>query len=663
MSEQRIEELSVNTIRTLAMDAVQKANSGHPGAPMGLAPAAYVLWQNHLRHNPKNPRWDNRDRFILSAGHASMLLYSLLHLTGYEQMTLEEIKNFRQWGSVTPGHPENFETEGVEMATGPLGQGFATAVGMAIAEAQLNARFDGVVDHFTYVICSDGDLMEGISHEAASLAGHLGLGKLVYIYDDNNITIDGGTDISFTEDVCARFESYGWHVQRVSDGTDLDAIDASIEEAKEATDKPSIIALRTVIGHGSPAKAGTSSSHGSPLGDEEIARTKDALGWPSKEPFFVPEEVLEHMGAAADQGHELEGEWADRMEKYAAENPEKYAELTRRLAGELPENWDADLPQFAPDAKGMATRKASGKVVERIYAALPEFSGGSADLAGSNLTLFPDYGVFSRETRDAQNIHFGVREHAMGAAANGMNLHGGVRGFGATFLIFSDYMRPALRLAALMKTPTIGVFTHDSIGLGEDGPTHQPIEQLASLRAMPNMTVLRPADANETRECWKVAIENITGPSAFALTRQAVATYDRDALGSIGDATRGAYILAGGEQTPDVILIGTGSEVGTCIAAFELLAAEGVAARVVSMPSWEVFEAQDDAWKEKVLPKNVGRRVAVEAACSFGWERYVGLNGIVHSIPGFGKSAPAEVIFEKMGFTGDHIAKLAKSLL
>jgi len=669
MSEQRIEELSVNTIRTLAMDAVQKANSGHPGAPMGLAPAAYVLWQNHLRHNPKNPRWDNRDRFVLSAGHASMLLYSLLHLTGYEQMTLDEIKNFRQWGSVTPGHPENFETEGVEMATGPLGQGFATAVGMAIAEAQLNARFDQLIDHFTYVICSDGDLMEGISHEAASLAGHLGLGKLVYIYDDNEITIDGGTGISFTEDVCARFEAYGWHVQRVSDGTDLDAIDAAIEEAKAATDRPSIIALRTVIGYGSPAKAGTSSSHGSPLGDEEIARTKEALEWPSTEAFFVPEEVGEHMGEAAERGHELESAWADRMEKYARENPNKYAELTRRLAGELPENWDADLPEFAPDKKGMATRKSSGKVIERLYAALPELTGGSADLAGSNLTFFNDYGVFDRDNRDGQNIHFGVREHAMGAVANGMNLHGGVRGFGATFLIFSDYMRPALRLAALMKTPTIGVFTHDSIGLGEDGPTHQPIEQLASLRAMPNMTVLRPADANETRECWKVAIENTTGPSVFALTRQAVATLDRAALGTVGDASRGAYILAdtellaGRENDPDVILIGTGSEVGTCMDAFEILRAEGIAVRVVSMPSWEVFEAQDDAWKARVLPREVGRRVAVEAACGFGWERYVGLGGIIHAIKGFGKSAPAEEIFEKMGFTGENIANLAKSLL
>lgn len=669
MSEQRIEELSVNTIRTLAMDAVQKANSGHPGAPMGLAPAAYVLWQNHLRHNPKNPRWDNRDRFVLSAGHASMLQYALLHLTGYEQMSLDEIKNFRQWQSATPGHPENFETEGVEMATGPLGQGFATAVGMAIAEAQLNARFDQVVDHFTYVICSDGDLMEGISHEAASLAGHLGLGKLVYIFDDNKITIDGGTDISFTEDVGERFEAYGWHVQRVSDGTDLDAIDAAIEEAKEATARPSIIALRTVIGHGSPAKAGTSSVHGSPLGDDEILRTKEALGWPSKEAFFVPDEVREHMGQAADRGHTLESAWADRMESYADENPSKYKELTRRLAGTLPENWDADLPDFAPDEKGMATRKSGGKVIERLFAALPELTGGSADLAGSTKTLFEDYGVFERGNRNGQNIHYGVREHAMFAAANGMNLHGGVRGFGATFLIFSDYMRPSLRLAALMKTPSIGVFTHDSIGLGEDGPTHQPIEQLASLRAMPNMTVLRPADANEVRECWKVAIENTTGPSVFALTRQAVPTQDRDALGSVGDATRGAYILAdtelnsGSDDAPDIILIGTGSEVGVCMDAFKKLRDEGVSARVVSMPSWEVFEAQDDLWKERVLPARVTRRVAVEAACGFGWERYVGRDGLIHGIDGFGKSAPAEVIFEKMGFTGDHVAKLAKSLL
>jgi transketolase len=669
MSDQRVEELSVNTIRGLAMDAVQKANSGHPGAPMGLAPAAYVLFQKHLRHNPKNPHWANRDRFVLSNGHASMLLYAMLHLTDYEQMTLEQIKNFRQWGSATPGHPENFETEGVEMTTGPLGQGFATAVGMALAEAQLNARFDQVIDHFTYVFCSDGDLMEGISHEAASLAGHLGLGKLVYIFDDNEITIDGGTDISFTEDVCARFEAYGWHVQRVADGADLDAIDTAIEAAKSVDDKPSIIALRTIIGHGSPSKAGKSSSHGAPLGEEEIARTKEALGWPYEEAFFVPDEVREHMNSAADRGLALENQWADRLESYAHQNPGKYAELTRRLAGELPENWDAQLPTFEPDPKGLATRKASGKVVEKLFAALPEFTGGSADLAGSNNTLFEEFGVISRENYDGQNIHFGVREHAMCAVANGMNLHGGVRGFGATFLIFSDYMRPSLRLAALMKTPTIGVFTHDSIGLGEDGPTHQPIEHLASLRAMPNMTVLRPADANEVRECWKIAIENTDGPSSFALTRQSVPTLDREALGTVGDATRGAYILAdvdlleGRESAPDVILMATGSEVGVCVEAWKKLRAEGVSARVVSMPSWEVFEAQDDAWKQQVLPKNVTRRVAVEAACAFGWERYVGWDGLIHGIDGFGKSAPANVVFEKLGFTPEHIAELAKSLL
>ncbi|QDG51044.1 transketolase [Persicimonas caeni] len=663
-SKKGIEELTVNTIRTLAMDAVQKANSGHPGAPMGLAPAAYVVWHNHLRHNPKNPDWHDRDRFILSNGHASMLLYAMLHLTGYEQMTLEQIENFRQWDSATPGHPENFETEGVEMTTGPLGQGFATAVGMALSEAQLNERFDGVVDHFTYVFCSDGDLMEGISHEAASLAGHLGLGKLVYIFDDNSITIDGGTDLTFTEDVQKRFEAYGWHVQTVEDGNDLDAIDEAVEAAKQVTDKPSIIALRTVIGYGSPNKAGKSSSHGSPLGDDEIAATKAALGWEYDEPFFVPEEVQAHMSAAVDRGHQLESEWADRLEKYAEEAPEKYAELTRRLAGKLPEGWDADLPTFEPDAKGMATRKSSGAVVKELYAKLPEFTGGSADLAGSNKTLFEEFGIMSPGHFDAQNIHFGVREHAMFAIANGMTLHGGTRGFGATFLIFSDYMRPALRLAALMQTPSIGVFTHDSIGLGEDGPTHQPIEHLASLRAMPNMTVLRPADANEVRECWQVAIENTTGPSSLALTRQSVPTLDREALGSVGDATKGAYILADSDaDEPEVILMASGSEVAVCLDAYKKLTDEGVAARVVSMPSWEVFEAQDDAWKEQVLPKSVTKRVAVEAAATFGWERYTGWDGHVHGLDRFGKSAPAGEVFEKLGFTGDNIAELAKGLL
>ncbi|MFW5967154.1 MAG: transketolase [Persicimonas sp.] len=663
MSDQPIEQLTIDTIRTLAMDAVQKAESGHPGAPMGLAPAAYVLWHNHLRHNPKNPQWPNRDRFVLSNGHASMLLYAMLHLSGYEQMTLDQIKNFRQWGSVTPGHPENFETEGVEMTTGPLGQGFGTAVGMALSEAQLNERFDGLIDHFTYVFCSDGDLMEGISHEAASLAGHLGLGKLVYVFDDNEITIDGGTDLTFTEDVAGRFESYGWHVQKVEDGTDLEAIDEAIEAAKQVDDKPSIIALRTVIGHGSPNKAGKSASHGAPLGVDEVERTKEALGWPYDEPFYVPDEVRAHMSEAVDRGHNLESEWSDKLESYANKAPEKYAELTRRLSGELPDGWNVDLPEFEPDESGMATRKASGAVIEELYERLPELTGGSADLAGSNKTLFEEYGVVEEGHYDAQNIHFGVREHAMCAIANGMNLHGGTRGFCATFLIFSDYMRPSLRLAALMGTPTIGVFTHDSIGLGEDGPTHQPIEHLASLRAMPNMTVLRPGDANEVRECWELALENRTGPSAMALTRQSVPTLDRDALGARGDATRGGYIVADCDGEPELILLASGSEVGPCVGAFKELRDQGIDARVVSMPSWEVFEAQDDDYKETVLPSGVPRRLAVEAAATFGWERYVGSEGAIHGVDRFGKSAPAEVNFEKFGFTPEAIAEKARKLL
>ena len=658
-----IQQLAINTIRTLAMDAVQKANSGHPGAPMGLAPAAYVLWHNHLQHNPKNPDWHNRDRFVLSNGHASMLLYALLHLTGYEQMTLDQIKDFRQWDSATPGHPENFETQGVELTTGPLGQGFGTAVGMALAEAQLEQRFDGVIDHFTYVICSDGDLMEGISHEAASLAGHLGLGKLVYIFDDNHITIDGGTDLTFSEDVEKRFEAYGWHTQKVDDGTDLEAIDQAIDKAKSVTDRPSIISLRTVIGHGSPNEAGKSSAHGSPLGEEEIARTKEALGWSYDEKFFVPDEVRTHMGQAVEKGRKLEKEWNERLARYEEEKPKQHAELTRRLAGELPDSWDEGLPEFEPSDKGMATRKASGAVIEELYERLPELTGGSADLAGSNKTLFEEYGVVQPGEFDAQNVHFGVREHAMCAVANGMNLHGGVRGFGATFLIFSDYMRPALRLAALMGTPTIGVFTHDSIGLGEDGPTHQPIEHLASLRAMPNMTVLRPADANEVRECWKLAVANQDGPSAMALTRQSVPTIDRSRLNGQGDASQGGYILADSDTEPQVILMGSGSEVSVCLGAWEKLSAEGIAARVVSMPSWEVFEAQECEYKMEVFPPSVTKRIAVEAASPLGWDRYVGWEGYIHALDHFGKSAPADVIFEKFGFTADNIAQKAKELL
>ncbi|MGM0558211.1 MAG: transketolase [Myxococcota bacterium] len=664
MSNQDIEQLTINTIRTLSMDAVQAANSGHPGAPMGLAPAAYALWQRHLQHNPKDPAWPNRDRFVLSNGHASMLLYSLLHLTGYEQMTLEQIKNFRQWGSITAGHPEAHLADGVEMTTGPLGQGISTAVGMALAEAHLNQNYSGVIDHFTYVICSDGDLMEGVSHEAASLAGHLGLGKLICLYDDNEITIDGRTDISFTEDVLQRFEAYGWHVDRVEDGNDVDAIDEAIARAREVEDKPTLISIPSIIGYGSPNKADKSAAHGAPLGEEEIAKTKANLGWDWDEPFYVPEDARAHMQEAVERGEAQQQEWRDQLAAYLDEDAQKHSELMRRLAGELPDGWDEGLPEFEPSEKGMATRKASGAVIEELYSRLPELVGGSADLAGSNKTLFEEYGVIQPGEYAGQNIHFGVREHAMCAIANGMNLHGGVRGFGATFLIFSDYMRPSLRLGALMETPTLQVFTHDSIGLGEDGPTHQPIEQLAGLRAIPNYMVLRPGDANEVRECWKLALDNREGPSCLVLTRQSVPTIDHSDLNGQGDASRGGYILADADDgEPDVILIGTGSEVSVCLEARDVLAEDGIAARVVSLPSWEVFEAQDAEWRETVLPSDITARVAVEAAAPMGWERWVGTQGAIIGMERFGASAPAPVNFEKFGFTAENVAAKAREVI
>jgi transketolase len=657
-----LEELSINTLRTLAMDAVQEANSGHPGAPMGLAPAAYAIWTRHLRHAPTHPDWPDRDRFVLSNGHASMLLYGLLHLTGYDAMTLEEIQNFRQWGSLTPGHPESHLTPGVEVTTGPLGQGFGNAVGLALAEAHLHATYDGVVDHFTYGICSDGDLMEGVASEAASLAGHLGLGKLVMLYDDNHITIDGRTDLAFSEDVRQRFEAYGWHTDLVEDGNDVEAIDRAITEAREVTDRPSLISVRTIIGYGSPNKADTSSAHGSPLGDDEIALTKEALGWPYRERFVVPDEVREHMDAR-ERGDELVADWEERLADYRGRDEEAAAELERRLSGELPEGWDEDLPVFEPDDEGMATRKAGGKLMPVLYERLPELVGGSADLAGSNKTLHEEFGVIAPGDFTGQNIHFGIREHAMCAIANGLNVHRGVRGFGATFLVFSDYMRPSLRLAALMEQPTLMVFTHDSIGLGEDGPTHQPIEHLSSLRAMPHFYVLRPADANEVRECWQVALEHRDGPSALVLTRQSVPTLDREALGAVGDARRGAYIVAGGERVPDVVLLATGSEVAPCVEAWRRLEEDGIAARVVSMPCWKAFESQPSAWRDKVLPPSVGARLSVEAGATLGWERWVGSQGDCIGLDRFGASAPAEVNFRQLGFAPEAIVERARQLL
>lgn len=654
-------ELSINTIRTLSMDAVQKANSGHPGAPMGLAAAAYVIWQRHLRHNPENPSWANRDRFVLSNGHASMLIYSLLHLTGYD-MPMEEILNFRQWGSRTPGHPEVGLTPGIEVTTGPLGQGLSTAVGMAIAEAQLRQRYDSMIDHYTFGICSDGDLMEGVTAEACSIAGHLGLGNLIFLFDDNQITIDGRTDITFTEDVLKRFEAYGWHTDCVTDGNDIEAIHAAIERAKSIHDKPSMISVQTTIGFGSPNKADTSGSHGSPLGDAEIALTKKALGWNWEEPFFVPTEVREHMDART-LGKEREDAWLEKLQAFRATKPDACAELERRLTGELPAGFEKALPRFEPDPKGTATRNSGGKVIGALYGMLPELTGGSADLAGSTKTLHPKFGVIERGNFNGQNIHYGVREHAMAAIANGMCLHGGVRGFGATFLVFADYMRPALRVAALSHIPSLMVFTHDSIGLGEDGPTHQPVEHLASLRAIPNYTVLRPADANEVTECWEVALKRKTGPTALVLTRQDVPTYDRAAHHGFGDATRGAYVLADSSESPELILIATGSEVSCTFDAWKALTAQGIKARLVSMPSWEVFEAQPADWKERVLPAAVEARVSVEAGIAMGWERYIGNKGRSVAMTSFGASAPYEVLYEKFGFTGENVAKVALEVL
>ncbi len=663
----QIAELSINTIRTLSMDAVQQANSGHPGAPMGLAAAAYVIWQNHLRHNPKNPDWINRDRFVLSNGHASMLLYSLLHLTGYESMPLEEIKNFRQWGSMTPGHPEAELTPGVETTTGPLGQGFATAVGMALAEAHLNEKYDGIIDHFTLGICSDGDLMEGISHEAASLAGHLGLGKLVFVYDDNEITIDGRTDISFSEDIEKRFEAYGWQVLDVREGNDLEAIDEAIKAGKAQTEKPTLICLRSVIGYGSPNKADTSGAHGAPLGEEEIKKTKAALGWDYEEPFTVPSEVKEHMTVSAVKiGDELETEWKARLQTYKKDSPDKHDELVRRAGGWLPAGWAEGIPGFDPDPKGLATRASSGKVVEKLYEVLPELVGGSADLAGSNKTLFPEFGVISRGEYGGQNVHFGIREHAMAAVANGLCLHGGVRGFGATFLVFADYMRPALRLAALMHQPSIMVFTHDSIGLGEDGPTHQPIEHLMSLRAMPNYWVMRPGDANEVRECWQIAIERKTGPSGLVLTRQNVPTLERRGLGGFGRTMQGAYILADNSPdgtNPDAIILATGSELTIAVEAWRSLIDGDYTVRVVSMPCWELFEEQDEEYRNKILPPEVRNRVSIEAGATLGWERWVGFDGVTIGIDRFGASAPYEVVYEKLGITSEKVEEAVKGLI
>ena len=652
---------AINTIRFLSADAVQQANSGHPGLPMGAAPMAFTLWTRHLRHNPSNPKWPGRDRFILSGGHGSMLLYSLLHLTGYD-LPLEEIKNFRQFDSKTPGHPEYGLTPGVETTTGPLGQGFGQGVGMAIAATHLAATFNKpdheIIQSYIYGIVTDGDLMEGVSSEAASLAGHLQLGRIIYLYDDNHISIDGSTDLAFTEDRAARFEAYGWHVQQIGDGNDVAAIDEAIRAAKMDT-RPSLIAVRTTIGFGAPKKQGTAKAHGEPLGDEELNAAKENLGWPVEPRFLIPGEVLEFYRGAVDQGREAEDAWKVRFDAYKSTYPELGAELDRRLRSELPEGWDSDLPVFAADAKGVATRAASGKVLNALSVKLPELVGGSADLTPSNNTKFEESGDFQKDNPTGRYVRFGVREHGMGTALNGMNLFGGVIAYGGTFLIFSDYMRPAIRIAAISGIPTIFVFTHDSVVLGEDGPTHQPIEHLPSLRAMPNLVLIRPADANEVAEAWKFAIKHRDKPIALALTRQNLPILDRSVTAPATGLEKGAYVLRDFGE-PEIILMASGSEVSLVYEAAQKLADEGRGVRVVSFPSWALFEKQDQAYRELVLPKNITARLAVEAGASLGWERYAtSMIGIDY----YGASAPYKTIFENFGFTVENVVAKARELI
>ncbi|MEN8232077.1 MAG: transketolase [Thermodesulfobacteriota bacterium] len=661
-----LDELCINTIRFLSVDAVQQANSGHPGMPMGAAPMAYVLWTKFLRHSPKNPGWPDRDRFVLSAGHGSMLLYSLLHLNGYD-LSLDDLKNFRQWGSKTPGHPEYGDTPGVETTTGPLGQGFATGVGMAIAERHLAAKFNkpnqDIVNHYTYGIVSDGDLMEGISHEAASLAGHLKLGKLIYLYDDNHISIEGKTDIAFSENRLQRFEAYGWHVRQVEDGNDLQAIEEALIAARDETDQPSLIAVRTSIGFGSPNRQDTAKAHGEPLGDEERKLTKENLGWPQEPAFYIPEEALAHFRKSVDKGLELEQSWTTSFRNYLNDYPEEGAGFEKQLKGELPQGWDKDIPVFPTDPKGKATRVISGQVLNAIAKNVPALMGGSADLAPSNKTLIDGETSFQPGSYDQRNIHFGVREFGMTAVLNGMALHGGLIPYGGTFLIFSDYMRPAIRLASLMKQHVIYVLTHDSIGLGEDGPTHQPIEHLASLRAMPNLTVLRPADANETAEAWKFAVKSNRGPTVLALTRQSLPTLDRSLFGPAELLHRGAYVLKDVDGTPDALILANGSEIKLALEAAETLTGDGIAARVISMPSWKLFDDQPQEYKDKVLPENVTTRVAIEAGATQGWHKYVGMNGKVIGLDHFGASAPINDLFTNFGITAESVVKAVQLLL
>ena len=660
-----LDQLCINTIRFLTVDGVQKANSGHPGMPMGAAPTAYVLWTHFLKHNPGNPSWPNRDRFVLSAGHGSMLLYSLLHLTGYD-LPISELQQFRQWGSKTPGHPEHWLVPGIETTTGPLGQGFGNGVGMAIAEKYLAAHFNrpghDIVDYKIYAIAGDGCLMEGISSEAASLAGHLQLDNLIYFYDDNHISIEGSTQLAFTEDRAKRFEAYGWFVQKVEDGNDLAAIDAAIRAAQAERGRPSIIMVRTHIGYGSPNKHDTGEAHGSPLGVEEVKLTKQNLGWPLEPAFLVPDEAREHFHQAVAKGTEAESAWQAKLAAYRKEYPDLAAEWDRYTRGELTPGWQAKIPVFSHTDKPVATREASGKVLNAISPVLPTLLGGSADLAPSTNTLIKGEKDFEPGSFGGRNFHFGVREHAMGSVMNGIALSGLIP-YGATFFVFSDYLRPALRLSALMEAHAVYVFTHDSVFLGEDGPTHEPIEHLAACRAIPHLSLIRPADANETAVAWRVAIEH-KGPVALVLTRQALPIIDRSKYGSADGLEKGAYVLADAQgKTPELILMATGSEVAPTFEAYNKLTAEGIAVRLVSVPSWDLFEKQPQAYRDAVLPPSVTARLAVEAGVTFGWERYVGAKGAVHGINHFGASAPYKIIAEKLGFTGDNIAKLAHGVL
>lgn len=664
-TNQLIDQLAINTIRLLSIDAIEQANSGHPGIAMGAAPMAYTLWAKEMNINPANPKWLNRDRFILSAGHGSALLYSMLHLFGYG-LTIEDLKNFRQWGSKTPGHPEYGHTEGVEATTGPLGQGIAMAVGMAMAESHLAERYNKenfhIINHFTYSLCGDGDLMEGVSAEAASLAGHLKLGRLVVLYDSNDISLDGNLNLSFSESVADRFKAYGWQVLRVEDGNDIEAIQKAVKEAKTDLERPTLIEVKTTIGFGSPNKSGSSASHGAPLGKEEIELTRAAYQWEAKEPFFVPEEVEKHFASIREKGKAIEQEWNEQFEEYKATYPELAAQFESAVKGELPINWRKDLPIFESGLK-IATRESSGRVLNAAANAIPQMIGGSADLAGSNKTLISSEKNFALDGYEARNIWFGVREFAMGASLNGMALHGGVKVFGATFFVFSDYLRPAIRLAALMKLPVTYVFTHDSIAVGEDGPTHQPIEHLAALRAMPGISVIRPAEAKETAAAWRLALESQDHPTALVLTRQDLPTLKADQEQVYEGVKRGAYVVSQAKGKVVGLLLATGSEVTLALDAQEVLEKEGIYVSVISMPSWDLFEQQPADYKERVIPSHITARVAIELGSSLGWREYIGHNGRMITIDYFGASAPANRLMEEYGFTVEHIVETFRSTL